>query len=152
MAGYPEFNVATMPSRILPMENEQEATQVFLGGKVLPGERRVKLRFIANDGQTSARMQALYTFWRDDCDYGATPFLMSLPLFGAAMDDAAPQYLLRWTGPISATYENNSWKLDHTFRILGEVQYVVDDTGDYVVDDTGALVITDPGLRTITTI
>lgn len=127
---YPELDKTLMPYMVLPVTPEQEETKKHLGYKAVTGSRAFDVEFIAVDGMVSETMQALYAFWRDDCNYGTKPFLISLPFFGSSIDDVNPNFLVKFRGKMSAPF-NTTWSMKRRLEVIGEVNH----TGDAIIPE-----------------
>ena len=123
---YPVLDKTTVPCITLPVTSKEELAKKYLGYKAISGAREFEVEFIAIDGQVSTTMQALYEFYKTDCQNGTSPFLISLPWMGAGMDDVHPNYLVRFANGISADYKS-VWKTKHKLIVVGEISHIGDE-------------------------
>ncbi len=73
------YDCTTLPPIVYPMTNTHIAPIKCLGNRAIVQEQLISINILASSNE---KMQALYLFWRDDCNYGLDSFLVSLPLFG----------------------------------------------------------------------
>lgn len=140
---YPVFNKANFPSITTPITVSQDPPFIGLGYKAVSGTRYFNLKMNTGTPDADLKIAALYDFWKTDCKYGTTPFMVALPFFGEPVDDAYPNFLVRFTGGFTSEYDYR-WKLSQKWEVVGTIQYLSSDAGDYIVNDAGDNLVTDP--------
>ena len=121
---YPVFDPSVMPFRLIPIEIQRKETKRYLANRALGGSGHITLKIISVDGLDSAKMNALYDFWKNDCQYGIQPFLISLPFFGSlGINDVNPDLLVRFASDLSSSYEN-AWETTLKLKIIANAEYV----------------------------
>lgn len=136
----PVYDLATLPPIIYPMENTQEETEVYLGGRAVTGYITADIKIKAKN---DAQMEALYNFWVTDCNYGLEPFLVPLNMFGKTDDPDHPTLLMKFSGPISASTQGCLWNSSIKLDRIGTIDYIIDAQGQFVVSDLGEYTIVD---------
>lgn len=134
------YDTSILPKIVLPFSNERKETTKYLGGRALTGEKYASLNInMKND--TEAKQ--LYDFWKDDCNYGALPFELTLPLFGEAVLTGTPNVAGRFLGDFSQKITKIGWKTSIKIKIveLGR-ENVTNDAGELVTNDAGDVVYT----------
>ncbi len=136
----PIYDFDILPAITLPFGSSKEATRKYLGGRALTGEEYMTLDIFMIDNTEAL---ALYNFWETDCNYGTTPFLVALPLFGETYDKAYPTTMVQFYEDITAEKIDIHWKQSIKVKVLGTINYIQDDSLNYIVDDSGELIIDD---------
>lgn len=136
----PIYDIATLPPIIYPMTNEQEETEIYLGGRAVTGYITADIKIKAKN---DAQMEALYNFWVNDCNYGLEPFLIPLTMFGKADSITHPSLLMKFSGPITAETSGCLWNSSIKLDRIGTIDYVIDDQGNFIVSDLGEYTIVD---------
>lgn len=126
---YPVFDKSSMPFTMLPIAMHQDPTLKGQGKKAVVGKRYFDVELLANDGLVSDMQQALYAFWKNDCNYGTTPFLIALPWMGSGIDNNYPNFLVKFTDGLSSQFDN-TWTTKQKLIIVGEVNHVGDEITD----------------------
>ena len=114
------------------MSNTQKETKRYLGGVAMSSEIYATLDYQAKSDQ---ELNALYLFWRDSCNYGLEPFLMSIPFFGINL--VQDSVLVKFRGDFVTAKNNDTWGNQLEIQILGTVIYIIDDNQDMILDDAG---------------
>jgi len=134
----PVYDPSIYPTIQHPFENEKESTKKYLGNRAITGETYAILDiFIINNTEA----KTLYDFWKDDCNYGTTPFLAPLPLFGE--DYELPNILLKFIDNINMKKIDTHWNSSVKTKVIGSMVYVVEDTGKHLVTNSGIFLYTD---------
>lgn len=131
---YPEYDFTTLPAIEHPYNNEKEATKKYLGGRAITGEEYATLNIFAT---TNAEANALYEFWKTDCVYGTLSFLVPIPFMGETYNRELPNALVQFIEDLSADKEDAHWKQSVKVKVLGTVDYLLNDLGEYLVNDGG---------------
>lgn len=139
---YPEFDKTTFSFVTYPVVDVHEKSKRYLGYKARSGDKYFNIELKSNDGITSAMTQAFYDFWKVDCKYGTSPFLIALPWMGSAHDNTLPNALVRFSEDISSSM-NINWSSRHKLSIVGEVDYIDETLGIYAIRATTSTFTTD---------
>lgn len=138
---YIEYDIATLPKIVKPFKSTQEATTRHLGNRALTGEEYAELNLFA---ETDAQVAALYEFWKTTLNYGTLPFLAPVPQFGLDYVDERPSTVLKFMEDLELTLSaDTAWRTAFRVKVVGTVQYLVDDAGAYLVNDAGQFLRTD---------
>jgi len=137
----PIYDFDILPAITVSFGSIKEATKKYLGGRALTGDEYMTLDIFMVD---NTETKALYDFWETDCNYGTTPFLIALPLFGMIYDETFPTTMAQFYEDISMEKIDTHWKQGIKVKILGDVDYIQDDSLNYIVDDSGNFIHTDP--------
>lgn len=130
----PIYDTTTLPCIIHPMKNTHKKSKKYLGGIAVVNEIEASIKV---KGKNNTEIDALYSFWRHECNYGLEPFLMPLPLFGSGYDAEFPHVLVQFDDDLSVDKNNFTWTSSIKIKVLGTIDYIVDDQGNFVVSDTG---------------
>ena len=129
----PIYDMTILPCLSLPMKNTQKETKRYLGG-------------IAMTQEVIAQANAVYNFWATDCNFGLEPFLAPIPIMGdTIVDPSHPEMLVQFYGDFDITKSSAVWECEFKLKIIGTVDYIVDDLGDFIVSDAGEYTVTDSG-------
>jgi len=105
----PVYNLATMPAIVYPIKQTQPKTRKFLGGLAIVEPTKISFTIKC---KSNNEMKALKNFWIVDCNYGTSPFKITLPLFGQEQTITC-----RFTGDLVAEANGCVW----TVNVEGEV-------------------------------
>jgi len=136
----PIYDFDILPTIEHPFESKRELTTKYLGKRALTGQEYSTLNVFMVDDDEAIE---LYKFWKDDCSFGTIPFLVALPFFGETYDKDFPTTLVKFTEDISNNKEDYHWKQGINVKVVGEVDYIQDDSLNYIVDDSGGYITTD---------
>jgi len=126
----------------LPFVVRQEESMRFLGGRAITGATFIELNLRA---KSDAQENALYSFWKNDCNYGLEPFLIALPIHGAAVDEAHPDVLVQWVDDFTDTKERGKWTTKRRIRVIGTIDYTIDVDGNFIVTANGEYTVSESG-------
>lgn len=140
MISYPEYDLATLPALTIPYEDKQEVTKKYLGNRASTGQEYLNFDIFMVD---NTERKALYDFWKDDCNYGAEPFLAPLPLFGEVYVKTMPNVVVQFIDEVSVAKQDIHWSTTISVKVIGTVDYVYDDALAYITDDSGAFIYAD---------
>lgn len=130
----PIYNIDVLPCIVHPMKNTHQKSKKYLGGVAVVGNMEATIKVKAKN---NTEMSALYDFWRYECNYGLEPFLMPLPLFGSTYNPDYPDILVQFDDALSADKNNITWTSSIKIKVLGTIDYIVDDQNNFIVSDTG---------------
>jgi len=123
---YPVYDKDNFPSIQVPLGMSQDAPIVGLGYRAITGTRYFTLRLNSGTPNADDKIAALYEFWKTDCKHGTLPFLVALPFMGSTMDDSVPNFLVKFTGGLTAEFDYR-WKLSQKLEVVGEVNHIGDE-------------------------
>jgi len=129
MATIPIYDPATITPLRYPMANTHEGVTYYLGGKALVERATATVNL---KPRNNAEALALYTFWRDTCNFGIDPFLICLPIFGREDSQTTPQTLVRFEPGLTMNKVSLMWNASINLEVLGQIDDV---TGDFIIDD-----------------
>lgn len=138
----PIYDPTVLPCIVDSINNTQKQTKKYLGGIAVTGAVNIDINIFAN---SDAELNALYSFWLNDCNYGTEPFLISLPVFGMPYALEAPDILVRFKGDFSADKDSVYWKSNIKLELMGTIDYIIDGNGNFIVSDTGEYTVSDNG-------
>jgi len=138
----PIYDKATLPCIQYPFVVRQEESKRFLGGRAITGATFLELNFLS---KSDAEENALYNFWKTGCNYGLEPFLIALPIHGASVDEAHPDVLVQWVDDFTDTKEKGRWTTKRRVRVIGTIDYTIDEFGNFIVTDLGEYTVSPSG-------
>lgn len=138
---YAEYDTSVLPFLSYPLNNSQETTKKYLGGRAMTGEEYATLSFNMVD---DTKAEALYSFWRDDCNYGTDAFLIAMPFRGVVSLPDIPNVLCKFVEDVSMDKVALNWTQAIRVKVL-EYSYVMgniaDDSLNQLVDDSGNILV-----------
>ena len=135
----PIYDQVVLPKVVLPLKNTNESSTKYLGTRGITG---MVYSDIILKSSTNSGVAALETFWRDECNYGLEPFIISLPIFGAS---SSVTLLVKFYDNLNDSKDKGVWTLKRKLVILGEVVYTIDDDGNFILSDEGQFILNDVG-------
>lgn len=124
----PFYDRNILPGVVLPIDITPAQLDFYLGGFV-EIDTEYNIADIEIRATNNTKIQALYSFWKNDCAFGTSPFLINLPIFGTA-----DNYLCRFKAPPAISKIDISWKVKASIEIIcKEGDFTVDADGNYVV-------------------
>ncbi|DAB41121.1 MAG TPA: hypothetical protein CFH81_02145 [Sulfurovum sp. UBA12169] len=136
----PRWNDA-LPCVIYPFNYTKFPAVKGQGGRALTeGEIPASFNVITNE---FAKIQALDFFWETLCTYGLDPFLINIETYNNNMGEEYPNVLVKFNGDFSPKKEKGFWECKINIKILGTMDYIIDDNGDFITSDSGDFIIVD---------
>lgn len=126
----PIYDFNDLPKIEHPFNNEHEDTKKYLGKRAVTGQQYATLN-ISIESDTQAK--ALYDFLDSN-----EIFIISIPLFGTL-----EEYVVEYAQDLDMQKIATNWKQSTKVKILGTVNYIVDDSGNFLVDDSGNYIVDD---------
>ena len=110
-----EWDKSILPTITKSFTSKQEATKRFLGGKTLVGDEYATINvFMENNLQA----QALYRFWKNDCENGTLAFWISLPLFGVDYDPKENDVKVEFVDDIEMIMQDIQWTSKIKLKVI----------------------------------
>jgi hypothetical protein len=110
-----EWDKSKLPTITKAFKSQHETTKRYLGSKTLIGDEYATINvFMENNLQA----QALFKFWKNDCEHGTLPFWISLPLFGVDYDPNENDVKAMFIDDFSMSMEDLHWTNEIKLKII----------------------------------
>lgn len=108
----PIYDTETLPCITFPLKTTYEQSQRYLGGQASTGRLLAEINLIAKNNE---EINAFYSFWKTDCNFGLNSFLIPIPVFGDTNTVTTNGgFVVKMIGNLSADKVDGHWtcKLD----------------------------------------
>jgi len=112
---YPIYDFNLFPAIEHPFTSEQEATKKYLGSRTVVGEQYATINIFMT---SNLEAQALYRFWRVDCENGTIPFMIALPHFGVDYTKDEADITAKFIDDLSMEKIGTHWKSSIRIKII----------------------------------
>ena len=112
---YPIYRFNTLPSVEHPFTSTQEQTIKYLGNRTRVKEQYATLNLFI---ESNEQAQALYQFWKVDCENGTSPFMIPLPHFGVDYDRSHADLTARFVEDLEMQKVDKHWKSSVKIEII----------------------------------
>ena len=144
MATLPIYDdTGLLPCLTFTFKSTHEESKRYLGNQALAGDMYA---YINIKPKTDEEMEALYSFWKDDCNYGLEPFILKIPVFGFNRDGTmSAGYVVKFLEDLNSVNTTGEvWEIrNQKLKLFGRVVYITDDSGTVLFDDSSELIWAD---------
>lgn len=112
LSDFPIYDTATLPILVNPLTITRRMSNKYLGGRYLKEKIELKFSYFARSRE---QLNALNTFWEDDCDSGTGMFALEIDVLGIESNNNI--FIVSWASDFAPNVANASASGNMNFMI-----------------------------------